>query len=77
MHDLRRIVPERNMARFYRLLVQPDLFGGACLVREWGRIGSPGTVRSTHFPEPGAAEDALAAALRRRERRHYQRVRPE
>jgi predicted DNA-binding WGR domain protein len=34
---LRRIDPTRNMSRLYRLDVQPDLFGGVLLVKEWGR----------------------------------------
>jgi len=33
---LRRIDAERNMWRFYRLAVEPDLFGGASLVRQLG-----------------------------------------
>jgi predicted DNA-binding WGR domain protein len=33
---LRRTDPARNMRRFYRLDVQPDLFGGVLLVKEWG-----------------------------------------
>ena len=41
---LRRIEPACNMRRFYRLCVQRDLFGGACLIREWGRIGYRGQV---------------------------------
>jgi len=32
----------RNMRRFYRMDVQPDLFGEWCFVREWGRIGRAG-----------------------------------
>lgn len=28
--DLKRIDPSLNMRRFYRMSVQPDLFGGAC-----------------------------------------------
>jgi WGR domain len=36
---LARIDPSRNMCRFYRLDVQPDLFGGFSVVKEWGRIG--------------------------------------
>ena len=39
---LHRIDPTRNMSRFYRLDVQPDLFGGVLLVKEWGRIGARG-----------------------------------
>ena len=41
--QMRRIDPARNMRRFYRLSIQPDLFGGASLVREWGRIGARGS----------------------------------
>ena len=37
---LRRVDPAQNMRRFYLMQVQPDLFGGASLIREWGRIGS-------------------------------------
>ena len=33
---LRCVDPARNMNRFYRLDVQPDLFGGVLLVKEWG-----------------------------------------
>jgi len=37
---LRRIDSVRNMRRFYRLDVQPDLFGGVLFMKEWGRIGA-------------------------------------
>ncbi|WP_334407664.1 WGR domain-containing protein [Bradyrhizobium sp. AZCC 2289] len=43
---LTRIDNRRNVARFYKLDVQRTLFGGWSLVREWGRIGRPGTVRA-------------------------------
>jgi len=43
--ELRRIDPARNMSRFYRLDVQPDLFGGVLLMKEWGRIGAQGRRR--------------------------------
>jgi predicted DNA-binding WGR domain protein len=39
---LYRIDPARNMRRFYALDVQPDLFGGFAVVKEWGRIGRAG-----------------------------------
>jgi predicted DNA-binding WGR domain protein len=39
---LRRIDPAKNMRRFYLMTVQRDLFGGATLIKEWGRIGSGG-----------------------------------
>ena len=42
---LRRIDPERHMARFYALAVDRDLFGQVLLMRQWGRIGMSCRVR--------------------------------
>ena len=53
--DLKRIDPSLNMRRFYRMSVQPDLFGGACLVREWGRIGFRGQMLVEQHPDEGRA----------------------
>jgi len=39
---LRRIDPAKNMRRFYRLDVQPDLFGQMVPDPRMGRIGSAG-----------------------------------
>ena len=48
---LHRIDPAQNMARFYALDVQPDLFGGILLVKAWGRIGGHGrVVHELHRP---------------------------
>jgi predicted DNA-binding WGR domain protein len=49
------------MSRFYSLRLQAELAGGWSLVREWGRIGQPGTVRCD--PHHSLAE-ALSAGLR-------------
>lgn len=38
---LHRIHAAKRMHQFYRLDVQPDLFGQWCFIREWGRIGRP------------------------------------
>ena len=37
--NLVHIDADKNMARFYKLVVQPTLFGEWSLVREWGRMG--------------------------------------
>jgi predicted DNA-binding WGR domain protein len=37
--------PFRNIRRYYRLDMQPDLFGFWLFVREWGRIGYSGQPR--------------------------------
>lgn len=68
---LRRVDPERRMHRFYRLALQPNLFGGCTLVREWGRIGSGGRVRCDDYPSEGQAIDALIALSRQKGRRGY------
>lgn len=64
----------RNMRRFYRLDVQPDLFGNWSLWREWGRIGSGGQVRQDTYPSAEAAEAALSAFQQVKVRRGYQKA---
>jgi predicted DNA-binding WGR domain protein len=61
--------PARGMARFYALRVAPDLLGGWTLVREWGRVGSPGRVRVDAF----ATEDTAVAELERLARHKHGR----
>jgi len=68
---LRRIDAGKNMARYYRRDIQPDLFGGWSFIREWGRIGRPGQVRRI----PSTPAEAIAALERQRrikERRGYE-----
>jgi predicted DNA-binding WGR domain protein len=68
---LTKIDAARNMARFYALDLQPDLFGGWALVRRWGRIGQPGQVCSALYEKQEGATAALERELRRRKRRGY------
>lgn len=68
---LRRIEPKANALRFYVLDVQPDLFGGWSLVKEWGRIGSPGRVCLAYYPDESAAIAALGKQRQAKERRGY------
>ncbi|MEE4208918.1 MAG: WGR domain-containing protein [Parvularcula sp.] len=72
-HDVRieRIDPDRNMHRFYRLHIQPNLFGGATLFREWGRIGTAGSQMTEKFDDDGRAIDALVDLMRVKTRRGY------
>lgn len=69
--SLRRVDPARNMARFYLLDVQQDLFGGWWLMREHGRIGSPGRVIVTPFPTMDAAAAAHAKLWQSKLKRGY------
>jgi predicted DNA-binding WGR domain protein len=68
---LRRIDPMQKMRRFYLMTVQRDLFGGATLVREWGRIGSAGRLQQSYHSDEGEAVDALAAFAQQKFKRGY------
>ena len=65
MH-LRRIDPDRNMARFYTMSVQPTLFGEWALLREWGRIGSAGRLVQRCFASEQEAALTMTAHLKAR-----------
>ncbi|MEN3149055.1 WGR domain-containing protein [Neorhizobium sp. IRAMC:178] len=68
---LTRRDPARNMARFYVLTVEPDLFDGAALTRNWGRIGTKGRFRIDLFGSRLEAEHRLVALARSKVRRGY------
>lgn len=42
MTYLTRIDPERNMARWYSVHLQPTLFGEWSVIRSWGRLEQRG-----------------------------------
>ena len=73
MH-LHRVDPDRNMARFYLMSVQPNLFGEWALVREWGRIGSAGRLVSVLFVSEQEAAQAMAQHTDAKLRRGYEVV---
>ena len=68
---LQRIVPEENQKRFYAMTAIPTLFGEWAVMREWGRIGSPGTVRTDIHADEGSAITALGEIARQKQRRGY------
>ena len=51
---------EQNMARFYEMAIEPNLFGEACLTRRWGRIGTRGQTLTHYFERE---EDAVILFL--------------
>ena len=71
--DLRRIDLALNMRRYYRLSVQRDLFGRACLIREWGRIGAHGQSLIESHEDEGRAITSLMRLAAHKQRRGYQR----
>ena len=68
---LERREPAHNRLRFYNIAVTRTLFDGWAVVREWGRIGQPGTVRETWFDTESAAIEAGARVRQRKEKRGY------
>jgi predicted DNA-binding WGR domain protein len=61
----------RNMARYYKLDVQPTLFGQWSVVREWARIGRAGTVRTETYSTRGTADLAMVGHYARKARKGY------
>ena len=64
--------PRQRKFRFHALMIHPDLLAGWSLQRDWGRIGSPGRVAITAFPD---RDHALVEAERyaaRKRRKGYQ-----
>ena len=68
---LRRIDGAHNMRRFYLLDVQPDLFGGVFLVKQWGRIGTGGRIVDENYNSEASAAEAMQRQAERKRRRGY------
>jgi predicted DNA-binding WGR domain protein len=62
---------KRNQHRYYVLDIQPHLFGGWSLIREWGRIGQPGRVGIDLSDSLEEAAQALSSKQRQKQRRGY------
>jgi predicted DNA-binding WGR domain protein len=68
---LERRDPSQNMARFYRLAIEPSLFGDMTLIREWGRIGRTGRRCIELHENYARAAEAFEVWLERKRRRGY------
>ncbi len=66
-----RVAPDKNMARFYALAVQPTLFGEVSLVRAWGRIGTRGQQMVHLFDNEREAVCLFLDVLREKRKRGY------
>ena len=60
---LYRMDPSQNMSRYYTLSVQPNLFGGFSLMRNWGRIGTGGQMRLELFDTEDNAQEAYDSLI--------------
>jgi predicted DNA-binding WGR domain protein len=73
MTYLTRTDPARNMNRFYVVQVMPNLFGHWTVLREWGRRGSPGTMRLSSYRARDEAQADEQRTIKRRLQRGYTR----
>jgi predicted DNA-binding WGR domain protein len=71
MTYLTRTDPARNMNRFYIVDVTPTLFGEWAVLREWGRRGSPGTLRLDSYRAREEAQSVEQRTIKRRLHRGY------
>lgn len=68
---VQRIDTTKNMARFYAMSIEPDIFGGSALVRRWGRIGTRGQERIDSFTDDLQAISHFAFLARQKRARGY------
>lgn len=54
---LTKMEPEARRYRFYSMEIVPGLFGDWSLIREWGRVGRGGRVRTDWFDSEADAKD--------------------
>lgn len=64
----------KNMARFYAMTIEPNLFGQPCLTLCWGRIGTKGQTMSHQFETEREAVVLFLNLLRQKKRRGYSAV---
>ena len=65
---------DKGSYRFYYADLWPDLFGGVSIMREFGRIGQPGTLKLDSYTDPDQAEAALHKIVRRKKRKGYREL---
>lgn len=70
---LNRIDPARNMARYYRVAIEPTLFGWSSVVRDWGRIGRSARRRLDLYDDDDEAVATAEKLLQGKLRRGYVR----
>lgn len=68
---LQRVDAACNMRRFYAAGVQPTLFGGASVIRYWGRIGTVGRSMIETFDHGDEARIAFLKLVNTKRRRGY------
>ena len=64
----------KNMHRFYQMYLAQGLLGEWSLIREWGRVGSPGTMRKDWFETEEEAITARQTLYDAKQKKGYQTV---
>lgn len=64
----------RNMARFYRMSIDLNLFGEICLTRRWGRIGKHGQSIVQQFERERDAVEIFLDLVRQKRKRGYRAI---
>ena len=63
--------PARNMARYYAMKIEQTMFGEACLIRRWGRIGKRGQEKQHIFEREEEAVLLFLDLLKQKRARGY------
>ncbi len=68
---LQRFNPTSGLIWYYAIQIQRDLLGRWQVIREWGRNGSPGTVRQAPFDSHAEAEAQMTDLVEQLTARGY------
>ena len=68
---LERVDPSRNLARFYAVSIQLNLFGEPTLIRMFGRIDKVGHALVETFADVSSAELARTTIVQKKLKRGY------
>ena len=71
---LQRFNPTNGVIWYYAIQIQRDLLGNWQVIREWGRNGSPGTLRQEPFDTHAMAEASMVSLQEQLIARGYQVV---
>lgn len=71
---LQRLNPSNGRLGFYAIQIQRDLLGRWQVIREWGRVGSPGTLRQIPFDTHEGATSSMISWLDQLTQKGYQVV---
>ena len=68
---LRKGEADQSQRRFFKMMVQRDLFGCAVLIIASGRVGTNGYEKLEHHADEGSAISALLSIAQRKQRCGY------